>query len=179
MQTFRRITLIAFGIIALLCLYAATKPDTFRVERSIDINASAEALFPMINDLQNFTRWSPYAERDPAMKQTFSPVTSGKGAFYAWEGNKQVGSGRMEITQSLPLQQVTLQIDFFVPFEAHNTVFFTLAPVNNGTRASWAMEGPMPFISKLMSIFFDFDGMVGNDFAAGLEKLKALVEKPV
>lgn len=177
MKTFRRISLIALAIIAVLCAYAASKPDSFRVERSIVINAPAEKIFPLMNDLQEFTRWSPYEGRDPEMKKTFSAVTAGRGAHYSWDGNKQVGAGRMEITQSIPLQQVIVQLDFSRPFEAHNVVAFGLTPIAGGTRTTWAMEGPMPFISKLMSIFLDFDQMVGKDFEDGLEKLKMLAEK--
>ena len=177
MKTFTRISLLAVGIILGLCIVAALKPDSFRVERSIVINAPAEKTFPLMNDLREFTRWSPYEGRDPEMKKTFSTVTAGRGAYYSWDGNKQVGAGRMEITQSIPLQQVIVQLDFSRPFEAHNVVAFGLTPIAGGTRTTWAMEGPMPFISKLMSIFLDFDHMVGKDFEDGLEKLKMLAEK--
>lgn len=36
----------------------------------------------------------------------------------------------------------------------------------------------MPYISKLMTTFFDMDKMVGDDFAAGLANLKAAAERP-
>ena len=178
MKTFIRISLLGLGIILGLCIVAAFKPDSFRVERSIVINAAPEKIFPLMNDLREFTRWSPYEGRDPAMQKTFSAVTAGKGASYAWNGNDQVGAGRMEITDSRPVQQVLIQLDFERPMEAHNSVVFSLVPSGTGTTVSWAMEGPMPFVSKLFSIFMNFDSMVGNDFAAGLEKLKLLAEKP-
>jgi uncharacterized protein YndB with AHSA1/START domain len=178
MKTFIRISLLGLGIIVGLCIVAAFKPDSFRVERNIVINAPAESVFPLMNDLREFTRWSPYEGRDPAMHKTFSAVTAGKGASYAWDGNNEVGAGRMEITDSRPAQQVLIQLDFERPMEAHNSVVFSLAPAGTGTQVSWAMEGPMPFMSKLFSLFMNFDTMVGNDFAAGLEKLKVLAETP-
>jgi hypothetical protein len=39
------------------------------------------------------------------------------------------------------------------------------------------MHGPMPYISKLMTLFFSMDKMIGKDFEAGLASLKALAEK--
>ncbi len=177
MSSFRRISLIAAGIILALCGIAASKPDTFRVERSISIKAPADRIFPLINDLHNFTRWSPYEGRDPAMQKSFSPLTTGRGASYAWAGNSEVGEGRMEIIGSTAPGRIIIQLDFSSPIEAHNMVEFALASAGADTRVTWAMEGPMPFVSKLMSIFFSMDAMVGNDFEAGLAKLKNLAEQ--
>lgn len=184
MKIFIRISLLALGIILGLCIVAAMKPDSFRVERSIVIDAPAEKIFPLVADLRAFTRWSPYEARDPAMQRTFSAATSGPGASYAWDGNKDVGAGRMEILSSEAPRTVVIQLDFQRPMEAHNTVVFALAPnaggngdgSSKGTRVSWSMEGPMPFVSKLFSIFMNFDTMVGKDFEAGLDNLKTLAE---
>lgn len=178
MHTFRRISLLALGIITVLCVYAASQPDSFRVERNTLIHAPVAHVFDLMNDLQAFSQWSPYTERDPAMQKTFGAITVGPGASYTWNGNKAVGAGRMEITQSQPLQRVVIQLDFTRPIEAHNLVVFSVTSEGGHTRAAWAMEGPMPFLSKLMSIFLDFDAMVGNDFSTGLEKLKVLAEQP-
>jgi hypothetical protein len=35
----------------------------------------------------------------------------------------------------------------------------------------------MPFMSKIMSVFFSMDKMIGGEFEKGLVQLKALVEK--
>jgi hypothetical protein len=73
--------------------------------------------------------------------------------------------------------RVTLKLDFVKPFEAHNQVDFTLEPKGGATEVTWAMNGPMPFISKVITLFVDMDHMVGGDFEAGLANLKALAEK--
>ena len=174
---FKRISFFALVIILILCGYAAMQPDYFKVERSTIINAPAEKIFPLMNDLQQFTRWSPYEGRDPAMKRTFSTNTVGKGASYAWDGNNEVGSGRMEITESIAPQKISIRLDFSRPMEAHNAVSFALVPSGSATQVTWAMEGPMPFLSKLMCIFFDKDAMVGKDFEDGRQMLKQLVEQ--
>lgn len=174
---FKKISLLALGIIVGILIVAAMKPDEFRVERSVVINAPAEKIFPLMNDLRAFSAWSPYDKIDPDMKRTYSGPASGVGAVYAWEGNKEVGQGRMEITHSTAPSSVLIQLDFLAPMEAHNTAAFTLTPEGDGTKVSWAMFGPAPFLTKLISVFFSMDSMIGDQFSQGLNNLKNLAEK--
>jgi len=157
--------------------YAATKPDIFEVRRSIVVNAAPEKVFPLINDFKSWTAWSPYEKKDPAMKRTYGSATSGKGASYAWDGDKNVGSGSMEIMDAPPPRRVTIKLDFSRPFEAHNVADFVLEPASGGTQVSWTMTGPTPFLGKILHVFIDMDKMVGRDFEAGLANLKAIAEK--
>lgn len=168
--------LIALVVLGILVL-AATKPDIFRVQRSTTIKAPPEKIFALINDFNAWTTWSPWEKKDPAMKRTFGAATSGKGATYAWEGNKEVGQGHMEIAESLPSSKVALKLDFVKPFEAHNQVEFTLEPKGDATSVTWNMQGPTPYFAKIIHVFMDMDKMVGKDFEAGLANLKAVAEK--
>ena len=174
----KTVLLVLVATIAVLLIYAATRPDTFRVERSTTIAAPAEKLFPLINDLQAFNTWNPYARKDPAMKLDFAPgPTAGPGARYDFSGNKDVGKGRITVLHSTAPSEVTMQLDMFAPFEGHNTVVFSLEPEGAGTRVTWGMQGPSAFIGKLMGVFFDMDQMIGKDFEAGLINLKQQAEK--
>jgi uncharacterized protein YndB with AHSA1/START domain len=163
-------------LIAAVLVFAATKPDTFRVERSASIKAPPEKIFPLLNDFQRWDAWSPWEKKDPAMKRTYSASTSGKGAEYAWEGNKDVGQGRMEIAESVPPSKLAIKLDFLKPFETHNRVEFTLEPKGDSTNVTWAMQGPAPYISKLMQVFVSMDKLIGKDFETGLANLKAAAE---
>jgi hypothetical protein len=111
------------------------------------------------------------------MIRTFGDATSGKGAVYTWEGNTDVGQGRMEIAESVPPSKVAIKLDFLKPFETHNIVEFTLEPKGDFTNVTWAMHGPNPYIAKVMQVFFSMDKMVGKDFETGLGNLKAIAEK--
>lgn len=164
--------------IAGVLIYAATKPDTFRVERSTLIKAPPEKIFPLINDIHEMQQWSAWEKVDPAMQRTHSGAPSGVGAIYEWKGNKEIGSGRMEITESVPPSRVVIKMDFIEPFPAHNTAAFTLKPEADGnTRVTNAIFGPMPYISKVMSTFFSMDRMIGDKFEQSLAALKALAER--
>ena len=173
----KTIAIVVAVLIAGVLIFAATKPDTFRVQRSTSIKAPPDRIFAILNDFQKWGSWSPFEKKDPAMKRTFGATTSGKGAVYAWEGNKDIGQGRMEITESVPPSRVTIKLDFVKPFEAHNIVTFTLEPKGDTTNVTWAMQGPTPYFAKVFQVFVSMDSMVGKDFEAGLATLKAVAEK--
>jgi Polyketide cyclase / dehydrase and lipid transport len=167
---------LAIAIAAVLIL-AATKPDRFSVQRAITVKAPPETIFPLIDDFHQWGSWSPYEHKDPAMKRSFSGAESGKGAVYAWDGNKNVGSGRMEILDASAPSKIRIKLDFFTPFEGHNTAEFTMLPQGDATSLTWLMHGPAPFMSKLMQVFMNMDSMIGKDFEIGLANLKGLAEK--
>jgi hypothetical protein len=171
------VVVVILVLIGILLLLAATKPDAFRIQRSARIKAPPEKVYPLINDFHNWGSWSPWEKLDPAMQKTHSGPANGLGAVYEWEGNKQVGKGRMEITEAVPSSKVTIKLDFFKPFEAHNTAEFTLAGQGDATNVTWAMLGKQPFMFKVMSLFMSMDKMIGKDFETGLANMKAIAEK--
>ena len=163
--------------IAIILILAATKPDTFGVRRVTTVKAPPAGIFPLINDFHQWGSWSPWENKDPAMKRTYSGAASGRGAVYAWDGNKNVGSGRMEILDASSPSKIVIKLDFFKPFEAHNTAEFTMLPQSGATDVIWVMHGPAPFMSKVMQVFMNMDSMIGKDFEIGLANLKTLAEK--
>ena len=164
----------ALAALAVLLIFAATRPDTFRVERSERIQATPEKIFPMINDLHRFNTWNPYEKKDPSVKGQYAGSASGPGASYSWDSDK-VGAGSMTIQDSSPAR-ITMQLHFLKPFEAKNTAEFTLQSAGDATQVTWAMQGPANFMSKLMQTFSLMDKMVGKDFADGLVNLKIMAE---
>lgn len=171
---------IAAGILVVLVgglfAYASTKPGEIRVQRQAQIKAPAEKIFPLINDFQAWQGWSAYEAKDPAMKRELSGPASGQGAAYAWDGNKDVGQGRMEILESTPSSHITIKLTFLKPMANEGTAEFALTPNGDGTDVTWTMVMPAPLLSKVMSVFFDLDQMIGKDFETGLANLKAKVE---
>ena len=171
------IGLVVVAVIAGILVAAALKPNTFRVQRKVSINASPDTIFAFINDLHKWTSWSPFEKLDPAMERTFIGAEAGKGAFYAWSGNNRAGAGSMEITDTSPPLRVTMALNFTRPFKNNCIVDFTLEPESDSTVVTWAMTGPTPFVSKIMHVMINMDKMIGKEFEAGLTNLKALAEK--
>ena len=166
---------ITAGVVILL-FYASMRPDTFRVERSVHIDAPAADIYPLIVDFHAWRAWSPYETRDPDMQRRYEGPQNGVGAAYAWEGDSNVGSGSMEIIEAEEPSRVLIDLRFTAPMEAQNEAIFTLLPEEGGTRVTWAMEGDANLFAKVLHIFIDMDKMVGTDFEAGLERLKSHVE---
>jgi hypothetical protein len=176
LKTLAIIGVVVVVAIAGILLYAATKPDSFRVQRVVLINAPSDKVFPLINDIKAWTVWSPYEKKDPAMKRSYGAVTAGKGATYAWEGDKNVGQGSIEMIESGP-RKIVIKLDFLKPFEAHNMGEFLLEPKGDSTSVTWATYGPSPYMSKVIGTFINIDDMIGRDFEKGLADLKAAAEK--
>ena len=173
----KNIAIAAVVALGALLAYAATRPNTCHVERHLTIAASPERLHPLINDMHQFNTWNPYNRKDPNMKGQYSGPASGPGATYDFQGNKDVGKGRIEVTGSSP-HEVDMSLDMLEPFEGHNAVAFKLKPQGQATEVTWAMHGPSPSIARLVGVFIDMDHMIGRDFEAGLANLKAQAEGP-
>ena len=180
MKILKTVLILVVVAIAGVLIFAATKPDVFRVTRSAAIKAPPEKIQAQLSDFRGWQAWSPWEKMDPGMQRRFGGADKGKGATYAWQGNDKVGQGSMEITESTA-QKVAMDLDFVKPFEAHNKVTFTLAPVvgtaGDTTEVTWSMAGPVPYFAKIIHVFVDMDRMVGRDFEAGLANLKTVSEK--
>jgi len=176
------LTLLLVIVVAITALlaYASTRPDTFRIERSIHIAAPIVQVAAQIDDFHEWSKWSPWEHIDPTMQRKYSGAEAGVGAVYEWEGSGKVGAGRMEIIEMRSGSErglITIKLDFLKPFKASNTAEFLMKPTDGGTDLNWAMFGPSPFMSKLMGLFMDMDKMAGKDFEAGLQSLKENAEQ--
>jgi uncharacterized protein YndB with AHSA1/START domain len=168
------IIILIFVVIVAILILAMLKPNTFRVERTAIIPVSPDKVFPHINNFRAWKAWSAWDKKDLSMQTTYCGSPSGTGAIYEWSGNKTVGSGRLEIIESVAPSLVVVKLDFITPFEGHNKATFTLQEIAEGTKVIWVMEGPMAFVPKIFSIFVSMDKMIGKDFEDSLENLKAI-----
>lgn len=165
--------------VAGLLIAAALRPPTFRVERSVLINAPPEAVLAQVSDFRAWRAWSPYETLDADLRRTYGGPDGGSGrgvgATYAWAGRK-AGTGRMRIV-SATNREVGIALDFEKPFRASSRAAFTAEPAGEVTRVTWWMSGPAPYVSRLMGLVFSMDKMIGRDFETGLSNLKSVAER--
>jgi uncharacterized protein YndB with AHSA1/START domain len=152
--------------------------DTYTVTRSATIAAPPARIYEQLVDFHNWTNWSPWEDLDPDLKRTYSGSESGKGAAYAWSGNRKAGQGQMEITEATEPSTVKVDVIFEKPFKARNDTEFTIRPEGTGSHVTWTMTGKKTLMTKVMGIVKSMDNMIGPDFDKGLARLKATTEKP-
>lgn len=164
-------------VIVVILGLAMMQPDSFKVQRSTVIKAPPAKVMAYLNDFHQWTAWSPWEKKDPGMQRTFEGAASGKGAVYTWNGNGEVGQGRMEIIENQVPTQLAIKLDFIKPFASSNRAEFALQPQGDSTVVTWAMSGPSLLVTKVMGVFFNMDKMIGKDFEQGLARLKEVSEK--
>ncbi|MCE3242134.1 MAG: hypothetical protein K0Q83_2641 [Deltaproteobacteria bacterium] len=154
----------------------ARRRSEFRVARTAKMRAPASAIFAQVNDFRNWEAWNPWGKLDPAMKQTYQGAPAGTGAVYTWNGNKEVGEGRMTISESRPNDLIRINLEFFRPFAARNIAEFTFRPEGDQTAVTWSMSGKNNFMAKAIHLFMNMDKMIGIQFEQGLAQMKSVVE---
>ena len=160
-----------------LLLVIATRSSQFRIHRGATIAAPMNVVFGLVNDFHQWTRWSPWEGRDPNLARTHTGAPAGTGAVYSWVGNKQVGEGRMTITDSKPGEQIVIKLEFLKPWTATNRTEFTFRQQQGGVSVDWAMSGTHNFMGKAFSLLMNMDARIGKDFDQGLALMKKAAEE--
>jgi len=168
-HVFKKIIIGLVLILAVLAITIALQPSEFLITRSIAIKAPPETVFPLVNDFQQWSKWSPWDKKDTAMKRTFEGPPSGIGAIYRWDGNDEVGTGSMTIIESKPSELVSIKLQFMKPMESEAKSEFALKPQDQGTLVTWTMSGKNNFAGKAFSLIMNMDKMIGAEFDKGLE----------
>jgi hypothetical protein len=163
-------------LVVILAIALATRPKTFRVERSILVNAPADVVFPFINDFHRWNLWSPFEKLDPNLQRTFTGPAAGQGATYEWLGNREAGKGKMVIKESTPARRVAIDLFFLKPFKSTSLAEFAIVPEGSGTKVTWAMSGNNTTAAKAISLVASMDKYLGNSFDEGLGNLKRVAE---
>ena len=172
----RKILIGAAAVLAAFAIVVALQPPTFHIERSVTVQAPAENAFALVNDFHGWNVWSPWEKLDPKMQRSYSGAASGAGAGYAWQGNKEVGEGRMTIMKSERPSLVNIQLEFLKPFPGDSNATFTFVTVSDGTKVTWAMDGKNTIPGKIAHLVMDMDKMLGENFDRGLAALKSAAE---
>lgn len=172
-----QIVLLVFVVLFLaFIVYVATRDGRFRYERSGVILASPEKIYPYLSHLKLGAQWSPYERKDPKLKTKIIGPEDQVGGVMEFDGNRDVGSGKIEILRLVPNREVDLRLIMVKPFPADNLVEYRLTAESSGTRFTWTMSGNAGFFGKLAVVMIDCEKMVGDQFLEGIENLKLIVE---
>jgi uncharacterized membrane protein len=173
----RPMTRLVLGLIVLTGIFIVVAfglPAHVTVARSVVINAPEPAVFPYLNNLHQFSEWSPWQLRDPQLAVSYAGPEQGKGAQIQWTSKvPSVGNGNMEISASAPSQHIDLAVNFN---GLEGTSAYDIAPSGSGSKVTWSFgydsgTSPLKRWKALM-----LDGFVGAEYQAGLNRLKEKIE---
>ena len=179
MRILKIILIVILILIAIPLLTALFVKKDYAVEREITINKPKQEVFDYIKYLKNQDHYSKWAMMDTDMKKTYRGTDGTVGFVSAWESNKKdVGAGEQEIKKITEGERLDFELRFIKPFEATEAAYMVTEPVSeNQTKVKWGFSGHMNYPMNLTMLFMDFDKMIGDDLATGLEKLKTVLEK--
>ena len=169
--------LLVLAALSAAIIYISLSSDRFSIARSTVIDAPPERIYPLINDLHDWERWSPWAKLDPGQVISYEGSPLGAGSIMSWAGNRKVGQGKMKIAESSPNERIKLRLQLIKPLQAIHDVQIDLTPLGETrTEVLWRMSGRHEFVAKALHAFMNLDKRVGDQFEQGLANLKRLVE---
>ena len=171
----KKVLYVVIGLLLIYLILCLFGPSKITVERSIVINAPAENIRAAFTDFKFFKEnWSPWSEKDPNMTSVYEGETGKPGSKYSWVGNKDVGSGTMEL---LSVDDTIMQkLVFTEPQSAEGSAWFYTKAEEGGVKATWGMSFNVGFLGRAPMLFMNMEKMMSPDFEKGLAKLKAVME---
>ncbi|MDX1683923.1 MAG: SRPBCC family protein [Saprospiraceae bacterium] len=179
MKTALRILLGIIILIVVVFIIAGLMGDkTYDVNRSVQIEAPPEVVFPFVVNLKKHSDWSPWAKRDTSMTNEYVGNMGEVGSIHKWEGDIS-GVGEQEITVIEPYKRVETELRFYEPWEDEADAYIDLEPNQRGTEVTWGFSGENSFMQRAMFTLMgmDLDEAVGKDYEEGLSSLKSLAEE--
>jgi hypothetical protein len=170
----KKIVIALIVLVVILAAVGSMLPGSYKVERSIVINAPAEIVFDQVNDLKKNEAWSPWKASDSSIRISYGAITAGKGATSSWTSKKS-GNGSMTIEESDPGR--SLKIDLVFEGQGGGKALWSFTPEGEGVKVDEAMAGDLgrnPF-KHLFGLVID--KMIGPYFERGLASLKAVSEQ--
>ncbi|MEL6380949.1 MAG: SRPBCC family protein [Cyanobacteria bacterium J06626_18] len=179
MSLLKKVVGTLIGLVVLVVTAGFLLPSNVHVERDLLMNAEPSEVFAWVRDFHAWDAWSPWAQMDP--DAALQITGTGLGQTMTWSSeNPQVGQGSQTIVNLDAPNLLKTHLDFGNQGVADAT--FRLVPEDGKTRVVWSLDTDsregMPLWQQPVSTYFGFamDAMIGKDYEAGLQNLKALAE---
>lgn len=175
MKTLKKIGVGFIGLILLLVVIAFFLPKETIIERKIEINAPAKAVFVQVNELRNWEKWSKWHTLDPDAEYTYSEPSHGLDAWYSWRSeNENVGNGKLTTTVFTPYSFLEQRMDF--EGMGSSTAYWKFEENAGVTHVTWGFKNDNGWnpIGRWVGIMMD--KLLGPDYEYGLEHLKLVAE---
>lgn len=171
----KKIGLLLVALLILLTLVSFFLPPRYEVERSIVIKAPVADIFQQVNDFKNWEKWSPWMEVDPNLALTYGHTHKGKGAVMRWTSTK-FDAGEQRIMRTYPNDSLITNLSFDSGIQGKGKWTFKALDTQT-TKVDWINSGRLGNNPVMKYVGLTFDRRMGDDYAKGLEQLKAICEQ--
>ncbi|MBW8361699.1 MAG: SRPBCC family protein [Kaistella sp.] len=180
MKILKTVLIVLAAIIAIWLIVAAFISGDCRYEKSISINAPAEKVWENVNSLKAMDQWSPWNEKDPNLKKTFTGIDGTVGAKQCWESTvEDLGNGCQTLSKiDHQNKRIDANLKFLTPYESEAKGYITVVPEAAGSKVTWGFTSEIPYPFSIMKLFMNLEDAVGKDYNSGLQKLKKISEQP-
>jgi hypothetical protein len=170
------------AIAVLLAVFGFFCPTKFKVQRRCFVHAVPSRIFPHLDQLTSWPRWSVWPEQeDPDLEVFYEGPARGAGARQRWS-SRSFGDGVLRLTRSEADRAVAFERECELavlgyPLTSLAEGKIELEQQRGGTELRWTMTGDvgMDLAARYLALFAD--ELLGSDLSAGLRRLRALVEK--
>jgi|TARA_R110000744_G_scaffold32095_3_gene75157 hypothetical protein len=158
-------------LLLVLALVGLILPQSYSVNKTIEINANLKVIKPLITDFSQWQKWSPWEKVDPSIRFTLGEPSSGLGAHQSWKG--KWGYGEMIIT-SVSQNKVSFNILLNAEHIIRGT--FNLSEQNGIVTLICNIKGQTtaPLISGYTAILSEY--VLSNTVSLGLNNLQTVAQ---
>ncbi len=163
------------GFFALVFVISLFFPRQYRIEKSTLINKPVTSTYAYMNNIKNWSDWSPWnTSLDSTMVSFYSVQNSGVDATHYFRGNL-VGSGRFKITESIPNQKIRYDLSINEGL-MHSEATFYFKSVKAGTQLFWVDSGDVGFNPLFRYLLPSKIHETEHNFEDGLKAIKLAAE---
>ena len=161
-------------VIFSLFVLNALLPQTYNVERSIEIDSNLSKVFELSNDLERWPLWSPWVALDNSVKVEIGDISKGMGANQTWSDNN--GTGRLTFIESTKDKRISYNIWFGDAKESATSTMILEQITDQKIKIHWTIEGnvQIPIIGFIFASLIDT--LIGSAFELSLDNLKREAE---
>jgi hypothetical protein len=152
------------AVLVTLMLIGLVLPGTWTAEASLRIEAAPAEVFPFLNDLSRWDRWTNWGDIDSEL----SDPSRGVGASRSWD-DPDFGSGSVTITDSGSPTFVRYEVE--VEGGASVTGELRIESLGAASRVTWREDGDFGRNPLMGYVARGMAKSQGAQLAEGLEKL--------
>lgn len=176
MKVLKYFIYVLLAVAAIYLALCAFGPKKFATSKSIEIDASSDAVFEEVSDFNRWSAWSPWHKYDPKMVNTYTGEPGTVGHKNSWTST-EMGNGSQEIVEIEPGKSVKTALRFEDFKDAVSYASYMVEPKGEKTLATWTMDGSdLPFLVRGLMLLMGGQKGIDKDYEEGLASLKKIAE---